>query len=275
MQEQIARPRQAKPKGSEIVVGDWLQEVGCDTVEYVGGSEGPPDYKARFRGKQVAVEATRLLDGEGWDETKRVAFELELQREIENTYSDHPETQKWHARCSYDPIEPRPPSKQGPWREMVKRAVLVENPVGTVQLLTDSEIRGRGVRLHLTLASNAGSFAGVSSDEGSWVLGNLSTRVEQTIAAKSERVRSGKRAAEFDTWWLVLDDEILYAPEALTESERTQVTECVRGHPDRNQWSKIVLVSKFKTRAAAPHETLPLPFWVLWEERQPASELLL
>ena len=275
MRAQKERPRQAEPNGSEVVVGDWLKEYGCDAVEYVGDSEGPPDFLARYDGNQIAVEATRLLDGEGWDETKRVAFELELKREIENTYSDYPEAQRWHARCSYDPIEPRPPSKQGTWRKKVRRAILGEFSAGPVQLLVESEIRGRGVRLRLTEASNAGSFTGVSSDEGSWVLGPLTTRVGQTIATKSNRVRAGKRASDFETWWLVLDDEVLYAPEVLTKSERAQVTECVRGHPDRNHWSKIVLVSKYQTRAAPPQETLPLRFWVLWEERQQASDPLL
>ena len=273
MRGHAAPPRQSKPKGSEIVVGDWLREFGCDAVEYVGDSEGPPDFLVWIEDKQVAVEATLLLDGDGWEESQRIAFEAQLRREIETVQSENPNASKWHTWCSYDPIEAGPPKKHGPWRRMVKGAILGEGGVGLIQLLTESEIRGRGVRLHLTPATNAGSFAGVSSDEGSWVLGVLSTRVEQTITKKSERMRAGKRAAEFDTWWLVLDDEILYAPEALTDNERTHVTECVHSHPDRNLWSKIVLVSKYQTRPGPPENPLPIRYWVLWDESCATSEL--
>ena len=62
---------------------------------------------------------------------------------------------------------------------------------------------------------------GVSEDEGSLIVSVLAERIAAGVEEKAKKVRQGKRAKEYEQWWLVFDDEVLRAPiGTLTEDER-------------------------------------------------------
>lgn len=53
------------PKNSELVFCDWLKDIGCTDIRYVGGESGPPDFVANYMGDTVAIEGSRMLDSRG------------------------------------------------------------------------------------------------------------------------------------------------------------------------------------------------------------------
>ena len=69
--------RRREPKDSEIPVGEWLEQIGAASIEYVGDDAGggPPDYKIEYGGERIAVEVRLLDDGIGWRTEKKRAFE--------------------------------------------------------------------------------------------------------------------------------------------------------------------------------------------------------
>ena len=255
------------PRGSEVPVGEWLRQIGCTDIEYVGEEEeGPPDYVARFHGDEVAIEAT-LLHDHAWPEEVRRSFERELREVIERHYADHSDTCLWHVVCEFDPAEAGPPRLTGRKgrraRDRVARALRGEESP-PVQLLPEDDIRGWGVTLELLPASESWSLQRVESGEGSGVAQALTARVVGAVQRKTERREKGRRADRYDRWWLVLDDEILIAPkELLGPEERGAVEERVRACSGRGRWSKIVLVSRFQTSPLPPKT--PKWFWPLWE----------
>ena len=133
--------RRQRPKGSEIPVGEWLDQIGATAIEYVGDDtgEGPPDYTIEYEGEQIAVEVRLLDDGIGWRREKKVAFEGELKDLIKGvgTEKDAP---KWHTWVEYDPEEPGPPKRGDKgWRKKVREALLSTKPMEEIQLLPPSE----------------------------------------------------------------------------------------------------------------------------------------
>lgn len=259
--------RQDGPKDSEISVCEWLKQIGATDIQYVGDGDGPPDFLVKYMDEEIAVEVTLLHDSAGWSRTKKHAFERELRRLIEEV-SKEENAPRWHSHCEYDPREPHPPSKNGKgWREKARKALRARGPGGDFQLLSPKRRRGRGVTLQLWPASNKGSFAGVSEDEGFLVQSVLAERIAAGVEEKAKKVRQGKRAKEYKQWWLVFDDEVLIAPvRKLAEDERAIIEAGVRECVGREQWSKIVLVSRFQTTPPPPKR--PKWFYAPWEDHE-------
>ena len=260
------RTSRARLPISERTAYEWLKEVGCTNIEHVGDAahEGPPDFVAEFGGQQVAVEAV-LLQDHVWREDRRVGFERALGDTIRRYYEGNPDAPRMHVVCEFDPDEDGPPQLKGKRgreaRELVVRALRGE--VSTpIQLLPDSDRRGRGVTLDLWPSSGDWSLDPVSSDEGGIL--PLADRVADVVARKAAKVAKGRRASSYDRWWLVLDDEVLIAPKTLLdERERREIEARVRECGGRERWSKIVLVSRFQSEP--PPARPPKRYWPLWE----------
>ena len=259
------------PKGSEISIGEWLDQIGA-TKQYVGcDGEGPPDWEIQYKGDTIGVEVTLLHDTEGWGGTKRgrrrkEAFERELRRLIEEVSQEG--GQKWHALCEYDPRVPRPPSDDA-WKARVRDALGNSPSGGKIQLLSEGDIQrrglGGGIVLELMPACDGGSFTGVSVDEGYLVGITLSERLIANVDEKADKVRKGKRSGKYNQWWLAFDDEVLIAPFAiLTDEERTEIDTRVRECDGRQQLSKIVMVSRFQF--TPPSVKQDKWFYVPWED---------
>ena len=263
----MAKERKNCPKDSEITVGEWLDQIGA-TQKFVGSDgEGPPDYEIRYKGKLIAVEVTLLHDTGGWEREKEIAFERELRCLIEEVSQEG--GPRWHARCEYDSRVSGPPSASNDaWKTRARKALLSSGSGGEFQLLSEDSIRrrglGRGVMLGLIPASNEGSFTGVSSDKGCLVGPTLSERLVSIVDEKATKVQKGKRSRNYNQWWLILDDEVLIAPFAiLTAKERTEIDTRVRECDGRQQWNKIVMVSRFQTRCDGSQEKW---FYAPWED---------
>ena len=235
------------PKDSEITVGKWLGQIGADS-EFVGRSaEGPPDYKIKYRGNKIAVEATLMHDLEGWEKRKEIAFGIELKNLIHEVAREGVNASTWHSTCEYDSRVPNPPNRHDDaWKKLARDAVRSAPPTGCeIQLMPENKMLGRGVVLTL-MPENQEFFAGVSVDEGCVVAETISDRLASIIKDKSCKVNRGKRAKEFAQWWLVVDDEVLRAPlETLTSEERCDIRRRVRTCDGITTWSKVILVSRF------------------------------
>ena len=234
------------PKGSEISIGEWLDQIGA-AKQFVGSDgEGPPDWEIQYKGDKIAVEVTLLQDTEGWGTTKEKAFERELNRLINEVPKEV--DQRWHARCEYDPTVRRPPSrKDSAWKNRVREALRSPDG-GEFQLLSDRDVRDRGVVLVLDPASNEGSFAGVSVDEGCAVVATLTERIVARVREKVNKIRKSNKARSYSQWWLVFDDEILIAPRTiLLKDETYRIEASIQEYRDALQFSKIVLVSRYQT----------------------------
>ena len=254
------------PKGSEIPIRDWLQQIGAKDIQYLGDGDGPPDFVVRFSDQEIAVEVTLLHDPKGWGKTREIAFERELNALIEQVAREDAHAPRWHVVCEYDPVEPRPPrSTCRQWKANVRQALRTRGPGQELQLLCPEKKRGRGIRLLLIPAGNAGGLAPVQVDEGFMVMPTLTEQVLACISRKTDKLQRGFRSDHYDRWWLVFDDEILIAPmAAIGKGERSQIETSVRQCHDNESWSKIVLVNRFQpSRDSA---TFPKSFHPLWED---------
>ena len=264
----MAGKRQDIPQGSEVPVREWLEQIGATDIRYVGDGDGPPDFLVKYRDEEIAVEVTLLHDSDGWDRTKKYAFGRELGRLIKEV-SKEENTPKWHARCEYDPREPHPPSKNGTdWKEKVRKALRTRGGGGKFQLLCSKQKRGRGVILELWPASNEGSFLEKpEEDAGCIIVPVLVEQITAGVEEKAKKVRQGKRAKAYEYWWLVFDDEILVSPIGdLSEDERAIIEARVRECTGREQWNKIVMVSRFQTTPSPPKR--PKWFYAPWEDHE-------
>ena len=259
--------RHREPKDSEIPVGEWLEQIGAAAIEYVGDDAGggPPDYTIEYGGERIAVEVRLLDDGIGWRAEKKRAFERELKAFIKEATAER-DSPKWHVCVEYDPDEPGPPKRgDKTWRETVRKALASEKQREKVQLVPAEKRRGRGIVLTLRRASNQGSFNGLSKDIGMILEPVLEERIKACVKEKAEKVTRGSRAQEYETWWLVLDDEVLIAPKGVMSKEgRARIEGSVRTCPGRDQWSKIVVMSRFQT--VEPPEKQAKWFWPMWED---------
>ena len=239
-------------RGSEVPVGNWLETVGANHVRFVGEGEGPPDFVVQFGGAEVAIEVTRMLDGKGWPENQRIAFERDLGAVIKMVEQDK-DAPRWHVWCEYDPRVSRPPKPRGAWRELVKESLRAPGPGGAVQLIPDGSSVGRGVVLRYTPAGNAGGFSGVSMDTGNRPADTAGDRIVDVVASKARKVRKGLRARAFTSWWLVLDEEIVFV-HSILGGEWENVEEGVRVCEGVEQWNKIVVFNRFTGSWRAVHE---------------------
>lgn len=258
-----------KPKGSEHSIKDWLEQIGATEIQFVGGESegGPPDYTIQYVGEQIGVEVRLLDDITGWPRNKRMAFEKELKCLIEEVAQEK-DAPRWHTCCEYDPKEtqlPRPECMA--WKEKVRKALRTKGTGEEIELLSPKIRRGRGVRLTLKPANNEGSFVGASVDEGDLVAQTLGDRVVACVKEKTNKVQRGNRSHRHLLWWLVFDDEILLVPiGVLGADERAAIKAKVRACNGREQWSKIVIVSRFQTVPAS--QKFSRQFCALWEDPQ-------
>ena len=241
----------AGPRGSELQAMDWLADV-AGHVRFVGNGEGPPDFVVRFGGKEVAVEVTRMLDGEGWQPKQRKAFERNLESVIQSVKNESG-APRWHVFYQYDPTEPRPPRPRGEWMELVRETLRTPGPGGVIQLVPNTSRKGRGVRVTYTPASNDGSFSCLREDIGIIGTGTASTRIAACVTEKARKVRAGRRAQGYANWWLVLVEEVVLVHAGLGE-EWSNVRESIRGCEGLNQWDKVVMLSRNTGEFTVVHE---------------------
>ena len=240
-----------KLRGAETQAWDWLRTVS-DHVEYVGDGEGPPDFVIDCRGDEVAVEVTRMLDGDGWPRDKRIGFERALARVVQSVREEVGRP-RWHVFCEYDPREPRPPPPCGPWVEAVRDELRNVTHGGRIQLVPDDKRVGRGVVVRYLPAGNEGSFSGVSEDIGLWVVGTALTRIAACVAEKTEKVKRGRRAAGFSHWWLVFVEEVVIDHRRLG-AEWAEVKDGVRSSEGIGGWDKVILLSGYTGESTVVYE---------------------
>lgn len=243
------------PRGSEIVVQDWLQRRS-DVVDfrYVGDlGEGPPDFLAVFHGEEVAIEVTRMPLDTGWPEDQRLAFEAELQQVVQSVRDD-PEAPRWHVLCEIDERQPRPPKRYGEWKEHVREALLSGSAPDRLQLMAESERVGEGVVVEYFPASNNGSLPFANQGGAYFVVGSASTRILEEVHAKAIKVRQSERAQEYPHWWLILDDEIVIVHGGLATGEWLSIRDAIASSEHSQAWDKVILISRRTSECTAVYE---------------------
>jgi len=171
-----------------VPVGNWLATVGATDVRFAGDAEGPPDYLVRFGGEELAVEVTRMLDGKGWSERQRIAFQC-APAAVVKMVAKEINAPRWHVGCEYDPRVPRPSKPNGARNEFVKESFRAPGPGGAVQMIPDGLRVGRGVVLGYTPAGNAGGFSGVSMDTGNRPASTAGDRIVDVTGASVSEAR--------------------------------------------------------------------------------------
>ena len=265
-EKRVAIRQHKEPRGSEVPIQQWLEQIGATDIRYVGNRNEPPDFEITFAEERVAVEVARLLPATGWDKTTETAFENELRQLIEEIGKD-PNNPRWHSWCQYDSRDRCPSrSKSKAWKERARQALRTAGAGGEFQLLEPEKLNGRGIVLELQPAGNQGSFGGVSEDEGYMIERTALDQLLSWIDKKSCKVRKIERLSGSRLWWLVFDDEIIVAPARnLKESQKT-IGSAVRDQIDKRLWNKVVLVSRFQLEKPPPIQ--PKWFWPLWENSQ-------
>ena len=262
----MANSQRKGPKGSEIPIQEWLEQIGATDISYVGDRNSPPDFTIMYSGKKISIEVARLIPNVGWEKKTEIAFERELRDLIEEIASD-PNNPRWHSSCQYDASDRCPSrSESEVWKERARKALCTAGPGGEFQLLSHNNLNGRGIILELYPAGNEGGFSGVSEDEGYMVEETTVDRLVRWIDKKSSLVRKTKPIDGNRIWWLVFDDEIVVAPAKFLMESREQIENIVRNKIDTKLWSKVVLVSRFQLDRPPPIR--PKWFWPLWENPQ-------
>ena len=262
----MANSQYKGPKGSEILIQEWLEQIGATDISYVGHRNHPPDFTVMYSCRRIAIEVARLLPDVGWKRKTEIAFEKELRSLIEEVASD-PSNPRWHSWCQYDSRDRCPSrSESEAWRERARKALRTGGSGGEFQLLSPTHLNGRGIVLELHPAGNQGSFSGVSEDEGYMIERTVVDQLSRWIGKKSAAVKNMRPSNENRLWWLVFDDDIVVAPAGILGTNREKMKGVVRDHIDTELWSKVVLVSRFQMERPPP--TRPKWFWPLWENPQ-------
>lgn len=243
------------PRGSELLVQEWLhRRPDVVDVRFVGDEgEGPPDFLAQFHGLEIAIEVTRMPLDTGWPEDQRLAFEAELQQVVRSV-KDDPEAPRWHVVCRIDHRQPRPPKRNGDWKERVREALLSGNAPGRLQLVAESERVGQGVVVEHFAASNDGSLPFANQGGAHLVVGSASTRILEEMHTKALKVRQSERAHEYSDWWLVLDDEVVIVHGTLTAGEWRHIRDTVAASEHLAVWNKVILISRRTGECTAVYE---------------------
>ena len=243
------------PRGSELVDQDWLQRRSdVVDVRYVGDlGEGPPDFLAVFHGEEVAIEVTRMPLETGWPEDQRLAFEAELQQVVQSVKDDL-EAPRWHVLCEIDERQPRPPRRNGEWKERVREALLSGSAPGRLQLMSECERVGEGVVVEHFPASNDGSLPLANQGGACFVVGSASTRILEEVHAKAVKVRQSERAREYPHWWLILDDDVVIVHGRLTTGEWRDIRGAVASSEHIEVWAKVILISKYTGECTTVYE---------------------
>ena len=258
-----------KMKKSEVVFYHWLRGTGFKDIQYVGGEEGPPDFKVVHKDEVVAIEGTRMMDALGWDETTRIAFECEVRRTIASFHEENPKAPRWHLIGGYDPVEPNAPSAHGSdgqrWKQVPRNALADGQSASCIQLLRKEARRGRGVYIRKCPNSgNETTFNGMQDDEGSMVSDTLSDRILNVAITKSGKVVNSHGREKYARWWLLIDDEVNYALcSSMTDEERNEIISAVANCDSVCVWDKVILVSRFMSDEE--RGDLPVRSWVVYD----------
>ena len=272
--EGMAVPSKASlsQRDRELVVQPWLERVGVIGVEHVGAGAGPPDFVGRYDDECVAIEIRRVFPSDGWGVRKEMGFAKRLRTLIAEVYGELPDGPRWHVSCEYDPLQSCPSVRSSGWQANARRALSTPGSGGTFPLLPRSQQRGYGLELVLTPTGPAGAFGHlpeherglVTSSLGCAPVAELMSALPRVIAEKTGKVRARTRYRSCKQWWLVLDDDILFAPSSiLTSRERESASRRVAECPEIGLWSKIVLYNRFQP--TPPPDPAPGWFWTLFE----------
>ena len=90
-------------------------------------------------------------------------------------------------------------------------------------------------------------------DTGNRPADTAGDRIVDVVASKARKVRKGLRARAFTSWWLVLDEEIVFV-HSILGGEWENVEEGVRVCEGVEQWNKIVVFNRFTGSWRAVHE---------------------
>ena len=234
-----------KPKKSERPIGKWLSLIGSTDIEYWGDkSQGPPDFIAKYHGKRIAVEA-RLLPTKA---KKVLTRNKEIERCVQRMVEELDAHRVCEVRFDYDPRLPKKSLKYGAWKDGVVEAVR-SGASGEFQVLPDEKRKNtRGIEITISRAPNK-VHVPVQESMGERIDEKAMTdsiqNVVDIVREKSVKVQRGGRASQYNTWWLVIDGDLLMERgHLLFPGEMEKISLVVRNLDESRQWSKIIVISR-------------------------------
>ena len=213
-----------------------------------------------------------MFPSDGWGVTKEMGFAARLRTLIGKVYRKFPDGPRWHVTCEYDPSQPCPSPQSTEWQDKARHALSTAGRGGRFPLISKSRRKGYGVELVLARVKPSGAFGHLREHEwhlvtscmGSAPVSELISVLPRVIDTKTSKVRARTRYLSCEQWWLVLDDDILFAPASILGSvERETISRRVAECPGTGLWSKIVLHNRFKPPPLSG--TAPRWFWALSE----------
>lgn len=255
------RPR--GPNASEAVAQAWLEQIGCTSVEFVGGELARPDFRATFCGHAIAVEVSRLMVRQGRREEQERGFERRLEEIVASVTRPDLSAPQWRCRCEYDPRQPCPPVRR--WHRMRKHIICeLRQSEGyrEIQLVPGSERVGRGITLILEGLSESGGVTQVHSDQGVAVLPSLFEAIQSRMEEKNRKDWSAVTGLR----WLVLEDVDHMSSEThrilLGNDERVSIERAMQHAAAQGGWSKVIVISRWRSTPTAAW----MPVWAIWED---------
>jgi len=230
---------------AEKLAKEWLISIGATDIQYCGDqNNGPPDFRVSYKGRQIAVEVTRMDPHHGWEKKKECAFEWEVEKVVKKNNCD-PSTPNWHVVCAYDPGV-KCPSKKNTSKllEKVLKELKTKDGLRFFQELLEKKFSDGGITFYLTLASNEGSFSGVCVDRGFLVAEKLEKELVKHINKKKEKVKKVILREQNRIWWLVIEDRILQVTIRQLGQEWDKVKKNVKKKIDVNFWNKVVILGR-------------------------------
>ena len=253
------------PKKAERPICKWLNLIGVKDVRHVGNEgHGPPDFIGRYHGKVVAVESVLLPT-----KPKKAVTRNERIKELVREMVEDPDAEDHiHQVCfEYDCELPEKHLRFDAWRDGAIKALRYGMSGEWYQILPEGKRMGtRGIKIGIVSGGipTKNLVVSVQENMGERIDAKAMTDSIQNVVSivreKSGKVQRGERASHYDTWWLIIDGDLLMERGHLSPEETEKISSAVSNLKESRQWSKIIVMSRMTGDRS----------WPLWEsDEQP------
>ena len=206
--------------------------------------QGPPDYVARYHDDVIAVEA-RLLPTKA---KKALNRNKGIERRVQRIVEELDAHRVCEVRFEYDSGLPKKSLEYDAWKDGVREAIL-SGASGEFQILPEEKRRNsRGIEITIHRIPNKVHVSvqeSMSERIDDKAMTDSIQNVIDIVREKSVKVQRGGRASHYDTWWLVIDGDLLMERgHLLVPREMEKISSTVRNLDESRQWSKIIVMSR-------------------------------
>ena len=89
----MANSQHKGPKGSEVPIQEWLEQIGATDISHVGERNSPPDFTVMYSSKRIAIEKRCGSSAMSWT-LVRIACQARVARDDQSIHNFLPSGQK-------------------------------------------------------------------------------------------------------------------------------------------------------------------------------------